>query len=148
MIIIEGNKSALYQWDLNQRIILTSIPNIAAGIEVHFDMNNDSEECCPIAPTYKEGDVYYADVPNNLLQQSGVLLAYLTVQSADKVWTEYSTEILVLPRKKPANYVYTETEIKSWDALCEKFDNETKLVNEVLVEVCELQEMYIGGDVR
>lgn len=114
MIKLEGDKLALYQWDLNQRVILV---NIDAGIEVHFSSIYDTKECCLIAPSYKEDGVVYADVPNKLLQESGILSVWLFVQEENKAWTEHKTEILVIARNRPPNYVYTETEIMDYKVI-------------------------------
>lgn len=110
MIRIEGNKSALYQWDLNQRVVLTDIASISAGIEVHYSITYNLEESCLVAPSYFENGNIYADIPNKLLQQSGVVSVYLYVQDENKAWTEHRVEIIIIPRSKPANYVYTETQ--------------------------------------
>ena len=71
VIRIEGNKSALYQWDLNMRVILTNVP---AGIEVHYSNIKDNvSESCITAVSYSENGYVYADIPNKLLQISGIL---------------------------------------------------------------------------
>lgn len=133
MIRIEKEKPALYQWDLNQRLVLTSINLISIGIEVHFSTTNDSKECCVIAPSYEEGGEIFVDIPNKLLQAKGIISVYLYVQEENKAWTEYSTEILVLPRPKPANYVYTETET---EVLCWKdLENQLNVLNETTVKI-------------
>lgn len=120
MIRIEGNKPALYQWDLNMRVILTNVP---AGTEVHYSNIKDNvSESCITAVSYSENGYVYADIPNKLLQISGIILVYLYIQDEDKAWTELKTEIIVLPRKKPANYVYTETEVLTYKKLEEKLD--------------------------
>ena len=120
MIRIEGNKPTLYQWDLNMRVILTNIP---AGTEVHYSNIKDNEsESCITAVSYSENGYVYADIPNKLLQISGIILVYVYIQDEDKAWTEFKTEIIVLPRKKPANYVYTETEVLTYKKLEERLD--------------------------
>lgn len=114
-IKLEFDKSALYQWDLNMRVILTDVP---VGIEVHYDNINDSEaEYCDTAISYADNGNVYADIPNKVLQLSGTVQVYLYVQEEDKAWTEHKAEFLVLPRKRPANYVYSDAEVKQWDAL-------------------------------
>lgn len=117
MIRIEGDKPNLYQWDLNQRVILSSIANISAGIEVHFSNEQNKGENALIAPSYKDGNNMYADIPNVLLQTSGIVSVYIYIAGQNKAWTEYHIEILVLPRNKPLNYVYTETEVWSYKEL-------------------------------
>lgn len=111
MINIEGNREALYQWDKNQRIILT---NIKKGIEVHFSDEHNTMPECPVVLTYEENGNMYANIPNILLQKSGIITVYIYVLEEDKSYTEYHAEILVLSRPKPADYIYTEIEV--WSA--------------------------------
>lgn len=121
MIRIEGNKPTLYQWDLNMRVILTNIP---AGTEVHYSNIKDSvSESCITVVSYSENGCVYADIPNKFLQTSGIVLVYLYIRDNDKAWTEFKTEIIVLPRKKPADYVYTETEIKTFESLEKRIES-------------------------
>ena len=121
MIRIEGNKLTLYQWDLNMRVILTNVP---AGTEVHYSNTNDNtDENCITVVSYSENGCVYADIPNKFLQTSGIVLVYLYIKDNDKAWTEFKTEIIVLPRKKPADYVYTETEIKTFESLEKRIEN-------------------------
>ena len=121
VIRIEGNKSTLYQWDLNMRVILTNVP---AGTEVHYSNTNDNtDENCITVVSYSENGCVYADIPNKFLQTSGIVLVYLYIKDNDKAWTEFKTEIIVLPRKKPADYVYTETEIKTFESLEKRIEN-------------------------
>lgn len=121
MIKLENNKSALYQWDLNMRVILTNIP---VGVEVQYSNTNDNmDEYGGTAVSYSENGYVYADIPNKTLQISGIVLVYIYIQDNDKSWTEFKTEIIVLPRKKPTNYVYTETEIKTFESLEKRIEN-------------------------
>ena len=136
MIRIEGNKSALYQWDLNMRVILTNIP---AGTEVHYSNIKDNvSESCITAVSYSENGYTYADIPNKLLQTSGIILVYIYIQDNNKAWTEFKTEIIVLPRKKPANYVYTETEIKTFESLEKRIESlekgESTVTNDDIID--------------
>lgn len=121
MIRLESNKSALYQWDLNMRVILTNVP---AGTEVHYsNASYNMDENCITVVSYSENGCVYADIPNKILQTSGVVLAYIYIQDEDKAWTEFETEILVLPRKKPTDYIYTETEIKTFESLEKRIES-------------------------
>lgn len=107
MILLEDNREALYQWDLNQRLILI---DIEAGTEVQISDSNNTDEYCLTSKAYNENGNVYAKIPNIYLQKSGILYVYIYVYQEDKSYTKYYTEIIVLPRKKPSNYIYTETE--------------------------------------
>lgn len=147
MIRIEGNKSTLYQWDLNMRVILTNAP---AGTEVHYSNTNDNtDENCITAVSYSENGCVYADIPNKLLQINGIILVYIYIQDEDKAWTEFKTEIVVLPRKKPANYVYTETEIKTFESLEKRIGNlndlDTEAKDNLVAAINEAAQTGSGG---
>lgn len=107
MILLEDNRKALYQWDLNQRLILI---DIEAETEVQISDSNNTDEHCLTTKAYNENGTVYAKIPNIYLQKSGILYVYIYVHQEDKSYTKYYTEIIVLPRKKPSNYIYTETE--------------------------------------
>ena len=109
----------MYQWDLNQRIILT---NIKAGTEVHFSDEHNTFDDCPITITYENDGNIYANIPNIFLQKNGIITVYIYVKEENEAYTEHKTEILVLRRPKPSDYVYTETEVKTWEQLNKRID--------------------------
>lgn len=118
MIRIEGNKVALYQWDLDQRIILDDVND---NIEVHFDDAYDDGESLT-TETYKENGQIFANIPNILLQKNGIICVYVYVEGEKNAYTKHYAEILVLKRDKPTDYVYTETEIKSFENLAKRLE--------------------------
>lgn len=122
MITIEGNKIALYQWDLNQRLILT---DVGSNVKVHFSSYYGNHDSLPVL-TYEQNGKMYCDIPNILLQERGIIYAYLYASENDKLHTKQSVEILVIPRKKPADYVYSETEIVSIEKAVEEALNKCK----------------------
>lgn len=107
MIRIEGNKAALYQWDLNQRLILS---DIGLDVEAHFSCSYDDKDSLVLL-TYEDNGLIYCNIPNILLQRRGVIYVYLYVREEDQTYTKHHSEILVIPREKPDDYVYTETEV-------------------------------------
>ena len=122
---IEGDKPALYQWDLNQRLILM---NITENVEVHFSSYKDNRDSL-ILLSYEQDGIIYCDIPNILLQQRGVIYVYVCYQENDKTYTKYNVEILVIPREKPVDYVYSETEVmtfKSHEERIKKLEEKLK----------------------
>lgn len=114
MFKIENGREHFYQWDLNQRIIVED----ATITEVHFC--NKTDDCSLVVETYLEADeVYiydkkrYANVPNILLQNDWDIRVYAYC----KDHTKHEERYKVKSRSKPADYVYTETEVKRWEAL-------------------------------
>ena len=125
MIKIEDDKPFLYQWDLNMRVELL---NIKQGTEVHFSDTYITSDNCLVVESYEQNNKVFANIPNTLLQRSGIILVYLYIQDEGRAWTEFKTEIVVLPRKKPANYVYTETEVLTYKKLEVKLDKTQDMI--------------------
>lgn len=93
MIKLEHDRTQLYQYDMNQRVI---IEDIQPGTQVHFDT-------VPVTPYYEDG-IAYADIPNELLQQSGPLSVYAYVFAEGKGYTKKTFCFSIKPRKKPDDY--------------------------------------------
>lgn len=102
--------NGLYQWDTGRKVRLTDESLSIA--EVHFS-NIYSPEALIVEPN-ADGT---ADIPNILLQYSVELAIYSVLKNADGEQTIYETRMSVRKRAKPSDYVYTETEVKNWDAL-------------------------------
>ena len=60
-----------------------------------------------------EGGINYVKVPNILLQDELKLRVY----AYNRDYTKIEQDFKIIPRSKPADYVYTPTEIKSFEAL-------------------------------
>ena len=97
----------LYQWDVGRQVEITNEAN-----EVHFGciLNNDAL----IVPVV-DGK---ADIPNILLQRSLDIKAWCVVSAR----TTCEATFDVNPRNKPADYVYTETELRTWEELEQRID--------------------------
>lgn len=107
MFRIYDGREAFFQWDLDRKLIVDD-DNIK---EVHF-CNRTAECALPVA-TYKEGELTVVNVPNLILQES----FRINVYAYDGEYTKHMARFEVIPRSKPDTYVYTETEIKTWDEL-------------------------------
>jgi hypothetical protein len=106
---IYDGREAFFQWDLDRKLIVDD-DNIK---EVHF-CNRTTDCALPVA-TYKEGELTVVNVPNLILQES----FRVNVYAYDGEYTKHMARFEVIPRSKPDTYVYTETEIKTWDELYE-----------------------------
>lgn len=104
-----GVRSTLYQWDVNRRVVVNCDCQ-----EVHFSNSLNGEAL--VVKTYTEDGVLYANIPNILLQSALPLNVYAYV-CGDEQRTERAVVIEVNPRSKPADYAYTETEVKNYAAL-------------------------------
>lgn len=107
MLIIEGGRSCLYQWDIDQRLEVVN-PDVH---EVHFSSATISPAL--VCDVYEEDGRRFANIPNILLQEAWAIQAHGCCDSRVR-------DVLVcrvVRRARPADYVYTETEVKTFDAL-------------------------------
>lgn len=109
MFRIYDGREAFYQWDLDRKLVVED----ASIKEVHFC--NRTQECALPVATYKQGDLTLVNVPNLILTES----FRVNVYAYDGEYTKHSARFDVIPRSKPDTYVYTETEVKTWDELYE-----------------------------
>ena len=107
MFKILNGREHFWQWDTGQKLIVDG--DICS--EVHF-CNGTSD--CSLICEVRDGTV---DVPNILLQEAKSIKAYAYVCGEDNQYTECVQMFLVMPRTKPDDYVYTETEVKCYEAL-------------------------------
>lgn len=105
MFRIYDGRAEFYQWDLNRKLIVKD----ASITEVHFC--NKLGDCALVCEVYTEGAFRVVDVPNILLQTVWRIRAYGYTDNH----TEYETYFDVKPRTKPADYIYTETEVKRYE---------------------------------
>lgn len=103
---IFDNREAFYQWDLNQKI---TSEDFKIGDEVHFGNARSGEAL--VVKTYLFDGVIVADVPNILLQKAQKIYAYQYVTNGEREYTANETVFPVTVRPKPADYVYTETDL-------------------------------------
>ena len=124
MFYIEDGREHFYQWDIDRRLVVED----ETIKEVHFC--NRTGDCSLVCEVYFHdndfGGVYVVNVPNILLQTDWKIRVY----AYDGKHTRYDACYEVKSRTKPSDYVYTETEIKNYDA--------------VLAQVAELEAIAKG----
>ena len=123
MFSIQDGREHFYQWD-KDRVITVADPTIK---EVHFC--NKTDDCSLVVEVeqvelFVDGVSYEivstANVPNILLQNDFPIRVYAYCQDG---YTKVERVFKVLPRTKPSDYIYTETEVKT-------IENEVKSVME------------------
>ena len=130
-----------YQWDIDRKLIIED----NSINQVHFCNRTDS--CSLVCEVYEENGQRLVNVPNVLLQNDWRINVY----GYDKNYTKHSAVFDVVKRTKPADYVYTETEVKTYTELEERIDKieETSVSEEKIGEAVEkyLDENNIQVDV-
>lgn len=114
MFEIYNERKQFWQWDINQKLIVHD--DICS--EVHFC--NGTSDCAPVCTVYEENGQRLVNVPNILFQTAKSIKVYAYVCGENDQHTEYAQLFAVLPRTKPADYVYTETEVLSYSTLDER----------------------------
>ena len=117
--MISLKNGLLWQWDLGCLVSLTTqAGSTIQAIDFSSDMHPNA---IPVDIKEIDGE-FVAQVPNTLLQYPGLLYAHMsTIDELGKRAVEEAV-FRVRPRKKPLDYVYTEEEIKIYEALEKKID--------------------------
>ena len=124
LLEIYGGKSHLYQWDLNQKLIVDD--DIIR--EIHFDNGTGKALICE---TYYHNNIRVVDIPNILLQNYLAIKVYAFCGEC----VRYERVIQVERRSRPADYIYTETEVKDYEKLEQRLTElEEKGVSQEVVE--------------
>ena len=114
MNVFELVNGKLYQWDTNRKIQI--LPQNDGKIdEIHFAHAFD-EKALPVK-IKSDGT---ADIPNIMLQTDGVLCVWAVAINDDGRQTLHNAAFTIRGRAKPDDYVYTETEIKTYEELAER----------------------------
>lgn len=130
MIKNYDGRDSFYQWDLDRKVIVSD-PTVT---EIHFC--NKTGDCSLIVEVEEmeieahgaTATVRVANVPNILLQTSWPIKAYAYCGDC---YTKDCATFKVIARSKPDDYVYTETEVKSWEDLARRADEALSMVEEV-----------------
>lgn len=109
---IEDGREKFFQWDLNRKILVED----DSITQVHF-----ANAATPTAYVVSVS-AGTANVPNIILQQNFDIKVY----GFDREYTKFEETFEVEKRSKPQDYIYTETEILSYETLA----NEIKEVKE------------------
>ena len=117
-----------HQWDLGQKLEIRGL-KLDKAPEVHFA--NAATDPALVLQSELDGDVVRVDVPDILLQQAYTITAFIYITDGRTERTKCKLSIPVLPRIKPADYVYTPMAV----------------VEEALDEILALQESYIAQGV-
>lgn len=114
MFRITDGRDAFWQWDVNQRL------KVDCACQVHFANDEIAENiACLIVDTVEDAEGYSVAVPNILLQRAGNIRVYAYIRKGDAGYTLVRDLLTVHSRPRPADYVYTETETRSFDALAQ-----------------------------
>lgn len=118
MFKIADGRDNFYQWDLDRKIIIED----SSINEVHFC--NKTDNCSLVCEVYEENGIRLVNVPNILLQTDWDIRVYGYCNGS---YTKHSARFKVASRSKPADYVYTETDLLTVEEFVIKALEEAKL---------------------
>lgn len=140
MFYIEDGRSHFWQWDTDCRLVVEN-PSIK---EVHFCNRTDS--CSLVCEVYFHDDdfggLYVVNVPNIILQDNLRFRAY----AYDGNKTLHEEYFEVIKRSKPADYVYTETEVKRWEDVEAKVAELEEKVENIKIDEVPEHTHYVAGE--
>lgn len=110
MFSIYDGRTSFFQYDLNRKLVIED----KTITKVHFC--NRTGSCSLIRCAYEVNGLWLVDVPNVILQES----YRINVYGFDSEYTKHSASFNVVARTKPEDYIYTENEVATWEALEER----------------------------
>lgn len=115
MFKLDDERTLLFQWDLNRFLVINESLVKDGCTKVDFSLSRNGEALtCEMK---EQEDMRIVEVPNILLQSHGMLYVYADVVGANRRKTRLEFVFRIHQRPKPADYVYTETEVWSYEAL-------------------------------
>ena len=119
MVIIKVIDGALYQWETGRAISIKPGPKHTVD-EVHY-MNPHGDTAYVVEPVTKDGEVI-APIPNILLQEAIDIRAFAVMhtETGDKVVADGTFGVNA--RQRPSDYVYTEIEFRTYEALADRIE--------------------------
>lgn len=111
-----SKKGNIYQWDLNKTVSFKLTERVDA-VEAHFAHPDDLDAL--VVRTKKEDEEFIATIPNILLQSK----KHIRVWLVNNGQTIYTTLLRVIPRSRPSDYVYTETEVLRYESLEKRIED-------------------------
>lgn len=113
LVIKKGEEDRLYQWDTDRQIKITTDLMVD---EVQFDTILSKSLIVKPRVDVKLGGVV-ADIPNILLQGNMEINVYVIMHTENGKHVTEHRKFEVIKRKKPSDYIYTETEVSSYESL-------------------------------
>lgn len=95
----------LYQWDINQKLIVET-DNITIAPKIHF-CNKNSEKALVVKSTISDNKII-ADIPNSLLREPYTITAYIYLENNESAKTINAINIVLRKRPQPNDYIYVD----------------------------------------
>lgn len=120
MGVIEIIGTPLYQWELGRKISISTSEHTIIN-KVEFSHDGDTESL--VVKPRVENDQMVVDIPNIMLLSGRYIHVYISYSDENLLETVAYDILPVIKRPKPSDYVYTETEVLTWESLDERIKN-------------------------
>ena len=127
MLEILNGREKFYQWDINQKVVVTD-ENVIA---VHFDNGTGDALICAV---YDLDGVRVADVPNLMLQADWDIKVFACCAECVRYARKYEVE----RRSRPNDYFYTETETLNYSQLYKLYMDMDAVIKDIAAKTQEL----------
>lgn len=117
---IAGGRENFYQWDCGRHLVIQGGEQCQ---EVHFTASGREDAGAMTCKIREVAGARIVDVPDSLLQTAAPFTAYLFYRAEDGTETRLAKRFRVLPRPKPADYVHTEEEHRSFADLEKRIED-------------------------
>lgn len=117
---IAGGREHFYQWDCGRHLVIQGGEQCQ---EVHFADSGRENAGAMTCKIREVAGARIVDVPDSLLQTAAPFTAYLFYRAEDGTETRRAKRFQVLPRPKPADYVHTEEEHRSFADLEKRIED-------------------------
>lgn len=98
---------SLYQWDINQDLVINGL-NLEDAPEVHFA--NANMDRAIVRQSTLENGVVTVVIPNSLLQEALTIKAYVGIYEGDTFKVVEKIEIPIIAKARPYDYVFEDTD--------------------------------------
>lgn len=119
-LVIAGGREYFYQWDSGRHLVIQGGEQCQ---EVHFTASGRENAGTMTCKIREVAGARIVDVPDSLLQTAAPFTAYLFYRAEDGTETRRAKHFQVLPRPKPADYVHTEEEYRSFADLEKRIED-------------------------
>lgn len=134
MFSIEDGRAYFYQWDKDRKLVIDD----STITQVHFC--NKTDDCSLVCNVYTQDGKRLVNVPNILLTDYWRINVY----GYDSNYTKHSATFDVKPRTKPADYIYTEEELKEWEQLSKDIEAVEKEIEVVESDIAKVKNNMVG----
>ena len=112
---LDDGRQCVYQWESGRYMTFSDIEECPT---VSF-FNPSSNEAYVVETENEDGNIR-VQIPNELLQLDSKIRFYCTAVDTEGQYVEFAGVILLIPRQKPADYVYVPTEILTFENVLAK----------------------------